>query len=145
MTFDPAAESRLLVTIKSRMLELEALLDRARSHWEYEDHVYRFYHGSFKVFGVQRMTEQIVNALRRLLPDAELNASFLAIIAEGTGKTFTADMNQKWDPTTRPLLEAFFHARFMLEMAVKYGRELEEPPQMLPSGWAALLYLYGLR
>lgn len=142
---DRAAESRLLATIKSRMPELESLLARAQSHWEYEDHVYRFYHGSFKVFGVQSMTEQIVSALQGLLPNVQLNASFLAIVAEGTGKTFTTDVNKKWDPTTRPLLEAFFHARFMLEMAVKYGRELEEPPETLPSGWAALLYLYGLR
>jgi hypothetical protein len=43
------------------------------------------------------------------------------------------------------MLEAFFHARYFLEMAVKYGRELELPPTLLPSGWAALLYLYNLR
>jgi hypothetical protein len=43
------------------------------------------------------------------------------------------------------MLEAFWHARFFVEMAVKYGRELEEPPSTLPSGWAALLYLYDLR
>jgi len=30
-------------------------------------------------------------------------------------------------------------------MCVKYGRELEKPPEILPSGWAAVLYLYGLR
>lgn len=54
-------------------------------------------------------------------------------------------MNAKWDVTTRPLLEAFFHARFMLEMAIKYGRELDAPPKPLPSGWASVLYLYGLR
>ena len=43
------------------------------------------------------------------------------------------------------MIEAFFHARFFLEMAVKYGKELEFPPQMLPSGWAAFLYLFNLR
>jgi hypothetical protein len=25
------------------------------------------------------------------------------------------------------------------------GRELQRPPQLLPSGWASVLYLYGLR
>jgi len=50
-----------------------------------------------------------------------------------------------WDASTRPLLEAFFHARYFLEMAVKYGAELDEPPTTLPSGWAGLLYLYNLR
>jgi hypothetical protein len=43
------------------------------------------------------------------------------------------------------MVEAFFHARFMLEMAVKFGRSLDAAPERLPSGWAALLYLYGLR
>jgi hypothetical protein len=33
----------------------------------------------------------------------------------------------------------------MLEMALKYGRELTEAPRMLPSGWATVLYLYRLR
>ncbi len=33
----------------------------------------------------------------------------------------------------------------ILEMAVKYGRKLEKAPELLPSGWAALLCLYNLR
>ena len=74
-----------------------------------------------------------------------LNSSFERILAEGTGKTFTPEANKAWDATTRPLVEAFFHARFFLEMAIKYADELDEPPSMLPSGWAALLYLYNLR
>ena len=145
MTMDRSAEESLPANIRQHLPELEALLERARSHWEYEDYVYRFYHQSFKVFGVQSLTLEIVAALRALLPEATMNRSFLAIIDEGTGRTFTTEMNAKWDATTRPLLEAFFHARFMLEMAFKYGRELSAPPESLPSGWAAVLYLYGLR
>ena len=30
-------------------------------------------------------------------------------------------------------------------MVCKYGKELDEPPDSSPSGWAAVLYLYGLR
>jgi hypothetical protein len=145
MTMDPSTEQRLLANIKQHLPELMTLLDRARSHWEYEDYVYRFYHQSFKVFGVQSLTLEIVAALRDLLPEATMNRSFLAIVSEGTGKTFAIEMNAKWDATMRPLLEAFFHARFMLEMAIKYGGELNAPPDSLPSGWAAVLYLYGLR
>jgi hypothetical protein len=47
--------------------------------------------------------------------------------------------------TTRPILEAYQHAKYFLEMAVKYGSQLERPPNLLPSGWAAVLHLYGLR
>ena len=51
----------------------------------------------------------------------------------------------QWLAVTRPILEAFFHALYFLEMAVKYGKELKYPPNRLPSGWASLLYLYNLR
>ena len=124
---------RLLEAIKANLPELAALLDRARSMWEYEDYVYRFYHGSFKVYGVQSMTIRIVDELRALLPHRSLNDRFLRIVADGTSKEFTPDVNDSWDASTRPLLEAFFHARYFLEMAVKYGSELSEPPQILPS------------
>ena len=39
---------------------------------------------------------------------------------------------------------AFYTAKVLLEMAVKYA-ELPDPPQMMPSGWAAILCLYDLR
>jgi len=55
------------------------------------------------------------------------------------------EVNQRWGAATRPILEAFFHARYFLEMVCRYGRELNEPTDSLPSGWAAVLYLYGLR
>jgi len=38
----------------------------------------------------------------------------------------------------------FTHAKFMVEMAVRYA-DLPELPVTMPSGWAALLYLYDLR
>jgi hypothetical protein len=58
---------------------------------------------------------------------------------------FRPEHNARWLETTRPIVEAFFHARYFLEMAVRYGRSLEAPPTLMPSGWAALLSLYGLR
>jgi len=36
------------------------------------------------------------------------------------------------------IVEAFFHAHYFLRMAGKYGCELDEAPQALPSGWAAV-------
>lgn len=57
---------------------------------------------------------------------------------------FTAADNAHWLTVSRPVVEAFFHARFFLEMAVRYS-ELEAPPRPLPSGYAAVLYLYHLR
>ena len=37
-----------------------------------------------------------------------------------------------------------FHARFFLEMAVRYAG-MKTPPMVLPSGYGALLYLFRLR
>jgi hypothetical protein len=131
--------------LKSTLPELEALLEQCNDRSVHEDYVYRFYHKSFKVYSLQSHTLAIVGKLRSLSPERELNEWFIQIIDAGTGKIFSSEHNEIWLETTRPIVEAFFHARYFLEMAVKYGRELEYPPRVMPSGWAAFLYLYNLR
>lgn len=138
-------EAHLLAAVKSALPELQKLLERATSHWEYEDPVYRLYHMSFKVFHLQHFTREIVAALRGFLPGVPLNEMFLTLLRDGTEREFTAESNERWLAETRPVVEAFFHARFFLEMAVRYGAELDDPPDTLPSGYAALLHLYNLR
>jgi hypothetical protein len=135
----------LLESLRRSLSELENLLGGSSDHWGYEDPVYRFYHQSFKVYGLQAKTLEIVEKLESLAPGRRLNEWFMAIVREGTGKTFTMEDNRRWPEIARPILEAYFHARYFLEMAVKYGKALESPPRLLPSGWAAFLYLYGLR
>ncbi|MEK6755323.1 MAG: hypothetical protein AABZ02_04140 [Bacteroidota bacterium] len=135
----------LLLSLKERLPTLEKLLDGCEGEWGYEDPIYRFYHQSFKVYRLQDSTSEIVEALKSLRQGASLNEWFLKIVQEGTGKKFSMEDNDNWLAVTRPIVEAFFHARYFLEMAVRYGRELESPPLPLPSGWAAFLYLYNLR
>jgi hypothetical protein len=141
---DRSAEESLLGNLRHRRPALSSLLQSSSNHWGFEDPIYRFYHQSFKVYGLQDQTRAIVNELRSLAPDRPLNEWFVAIVDGGTGKTFKPEDNSDWTRVVRPILEAFFHARFFLEMAVRYA-ELETPPSPLPSGYAALLYLYGLR
>jgi hypothetical protein len=144
----PAERDRLtrllLQRLKERKPQLVQMLEELSGHWTYEDPFYRYYHGSFKVYGVQDTTEKAVRLLRELLPERQLNRVFESIIREGTGKEFQMEHNAEWDRHTRPMLEAFTHAKFMVEMAVRYA-DLPEPPIPMPSGWAALLYLYDLR
>ena len=104
-------------------------------------------HGAprFKVYALGPVTKRIVSALQALAPERQLNEWFMRIVSEGTDKSFDHEHNARWLEVTRPIVEAFFHARYFLEMAVTYGRLLTAPPRMLPSGWAALLYLYRLR
>jgi len=69
---------------------------------------------------------------------------FLSVIRAGTGNTFKSEDNAHWVESTLPITTSFFHARYFLEMACKYA-DLPEAPSMMPSGWAALLCLYGIR
>jgi hypothetical protein len=140
-----AEEVKLLANIQEALPGLEPMWQQANDHWGYEDPVYRFYHQSFKVYYLQAQTTEIVKALQDLAPHLPLNPWFTQIVAEGTGREFSMEVNQRWPEATRPILEAFFHARYFLEMVCKYGKELDEPPVVLPSGWAGVLYLYGLR
>lgn len=136
----------LLCNIHKRLPVLEELLSEVTSHWAEEDAFYRYYHGSSKVYRLQYHTTKIVEALKLLAPENRpLNGQFLKIISEGTGREFEISDNEEWDAHTLPILQGFYHARFMLKYVCKYGRELTQAPQMLPSGWAAVLYLYHLR
>ncbi len=136
---------RLLQNLKAKLPELKELLAAVEGHWGLEDAVYRFYHQSFKVYRVQEHTERIVSALQSLLPGRELDPDFLTIVKDGTGKEFQLEHNQEWLRHTRPMLEALWHAHYFLRTACKYGEELSEVPRLMPSGWAAFLYLYRLR
>jgi hypothetical protein len=142
---DTPAVQALFSSLKSALPELQKLLDEVSGDWGYEDPIYRFYHQSFKVYALGHATKRIVSALQALAPEQQLNEWFVRIVTEGTDKTFEHEHNARWLEVTRPMVEAFFHARYFLEMAVTYGRQLTAPPRMLPSGWAALLYLYRLR
>jgi hypothetical protein len=135
----------LLAAIRGSLAELERLLNEEGRFETYEDDVYRLYHHSFKVFALQEATARILAALQGLAPERPLNDDFMAIMAEGTGLHFEPSTNRRWMASTRPIVEAFWHARHMLELAVRTGRRMDEAPMMLPSGWATLLYLYNLR
>ena len=137
-------ERKLLKKISANLKMLGKLLEETGG-WDFEDSVYRFYHQSFKVYYLQYPTEQIVKALQCLAPHLPLNECFMEIVRAGTGKEFKLEDNKNWTVVTRPIIEAFCHARYFLEMVCKYGRELKLPPQPMPSGWAAVLYLYNIR
>jgi len=155
------AHQTLLTAIKDKLPELEKLSTYSNGHWIGEDRFYRFYHQSFKVFQLQHTTETIVEIFNSIKSQLDyvpytytlkgkvkaegLNEWFTTIVKEGTGKKFSLDSNKHWLRETRPILEAFFHAREFLHHMVLYGKTLDRAPCTLPSGWAAVLYLYNLR
>jgi hypothetical protein len=127
----------LFANLKAALPHLQALLDKYNDDWEYEDRVYRFYHLSSKVYDLQAGTTSITEALQALAPDRKLHEWYRKIVSQGTGKKFVLDHNDRWLKETRPIVEAFFHARYGGQ--VRDG--VERPPNRLPSGWAAFLYL----
>lgn len=137
-------EEELSAALRERHAELRELLERVSGASGYEDPIYRFYHQSLKVFGLQERTVEVVAMLQSLLPGCPVCTEFREILAVGTGKSFTAESNANWTAHTRPIIEAFLHARFMLEMAVKFAGP-KPPNHALPSGWAALLSLFQIR
>ncbi len=140
-------EEDLLANIHAQWPKLNKLLNEVNSHWIYEDLIYRFYYQSFKVYAIQDVTAKITGALKNIAPKgATLSPMYKKIYRAGASrKQFKLEHNQRWSVHTRPFLETFFHAKFFLEMAVKYGKELKTVPAIMPSGWAALLCLYNLR
>ncbi len=145
----PKKQDILLKNIKKDMSSLEEILKEVNSHWASEDLIYRYYHGSFKVYRIQFLTQKLCSALERISPHdgkKTFNSQFSKIISEGaSGISWKLKHNREWDKICRPFLEAFFHSRYFLEMAIKYGKKYDAAPTIIDAGWAALLELYNTR
>lgn len=140
-----AAERQLVRAVKQRLDEIDALLEAFDS--SEEDAVYRYYHESFNVYSLQSAIERVERMLKELAPDGtELNPWFATVCEGACAHRFDLERsNREWQGETRPILEAFWHCRYFLRQLARYGRELDEPPEVLPYGWAAVLHLYDIR
>ena len=139
--------NELLSNIRVRYDELSSLLEEVSGKWGYDDSIYRFYSQSFKVYRLQYTTRRIVEALRNIAPKGTtFNSFFEEIIQVGAnGKEFDLKHNEQWTLHTRPIVEAFFHARYFLEAAVKHVKYMDTAPQTQPPGrMAAMFALYNL-
>jgi hypothetical protein len=126
--------------------ELEELLARFEDRSGEEDAFYRFYHQSFKVFGLQELTLAGLKLIEEIGGETDPpHPWYCQIVTEGTRYEFELSTNDHWLKSTRPILEAFWHTKYFTQMMIKYAKELETAPQMLPCGWAAVLWLLELR
>ncbi len=104
------------------------------SMWGYEDGMYRFYHHSDKVVALRDAVQKAMGVFRKIRR-RRLNRDYDAIVRTGTAaRAGRSD-----------IVAAFLHTKYFVEMMIKYGRELEDAPSTLPSGWASVLYLYNMR
>jgi hypothetical protein len=98
------------------------------------------------VYRIQHATQKIVAALRSIAPEGTtFNPFFEEIIRAGaSGKEFDMKHNEEWTLHTRPFVEAFFHARYFLDVAVKIGKDQDASMEFKAwDGWT-LLSLYNL-
>ena len=136
----------LLTRIKARLPQLEDLFARIKDKSGEEDRVYRFYHQSFKVFYLQDLTAAGFKLIEEIGGETDPpHPWYCQIIKEGTALKFEASANDDWLKATRPILEALWHTNYFTQMMIKYAKELETAPQAMPSGWAAILWLFELR
>lgn len=115
-----------------------------------EDLVYRFYHQSFKVYRSQYLIKDCLELFQKIAGDElKLDKKFLKIVEDGTGHVFDLSHNEIWLEKTRPQIEALFHCKYVLDNLIKYTefyKDKEEQKQMfLPSGWAAIMTIFGSR
>ena len=134
----------LLNNVKADLPELEQLRKAIESS-SYEDGVYRYFHGSLKVYALRRTTLALRRRFKRLMPGFKLSAPYENIVRDAVRQKWNPDRNLEWELHARPIVTAFLFSKYFLDMICLHGRELNEIPEILPSGFAAVLYLYHLR
>jgi hypothetical protein len=136
---------RLLSSIKDNLETLEAINGRLHAD-RAGDLVYRYFHQSFKVFALQKMTDEAVTALQGLLPDRPLDPTLTIPVARGTGHEFSMEAhNGDWVGVPLSIISAFLLVREVVDFAIWSGRNLETAPDLLPERWAAVLDVFGVR
>lgn len=138
----------LLSRIKERLPQLRELKADAEREFGAPDRFYRFYYQSFKAYFIQEHTLNINDLFLAIGgEDYTLCPFYMEIMAEGTNKSFKFEYNEEWTKQTRPVLEAYFHAKMFLDLMIQSAESIPttEAPHCLPSGWAAVLCLFRLR
>lgn len=133
--------------ICERRAELDALAAEVAdgSRFDPVEMIYRFWHQSFKVFYLQSHTVRIDEMFKELCPPgAELSPWFRELIDEGTGLVFDLSMNDTWSRSVRPIVDAFLHARFLLDRVREVTME-DATARIISYPYATVLELFSLR
>jgi hypothetical protein len=135
----------LLERIKKHLPELE-VLQKQMDEVE-EAGVYWYYHSDPHTYGLQHFTERAASLFRRIASQGDGNLALLfeVIVMEGTHRPPDLVQSRVWIQDAGPVVCAYYHAKYFIKQHIRYGKELEQSPDTLPPGWAALLCLYGLR
>lgn len=137
-------QKELLRNIKAGLRNLESLIQEVKI--AEENCVYQVYSKDSDTSLIKESTDEIVRELKRISPydNNHFCDRFANIIKDGVDTPYQP--NTEKPQQEYPIFAAHFHARHFLEIAIKFGKMLEEPPaQNIPPGWAALLELYHIK
>lgn len=136
---------KIIDDLHNNKTEIMDLYRKVSDEWSYDDGLYRYYHQSFKVFQLQSLTVAMKDLFEKIvLTKLGLNMLYYEIFYKGTGFSFDLSFNDNWHKHAGPIVEAFLHSKFFLEMIVK-TLEVTTVPSILPSHLAAVLELYNSR
>ena len=103
----------------------------------------KFHRHDCLIYEYQAFTLQMVSALRSLAPEGHgFCNEFREIVQAGTGREFQLDDNNHWLQRVAPIVQAFLHARCLLEMAVQCVELTGLPNQFSFLGVAMLMNLF---
>jgi hypothetical protein len=133
----PSADE-FLANIKASLPQLDLTLQNIVQRWVPENLMASFYTQTPKLFLLQHHTVEMLEALAAMAPVGyALSESFTRIVSRGTNLAFAnqPDIDQV---SSQAIVEAFFHAKFMLEQAIGHGRLWDKVPSLPSFGFIAL-------
>jgi hypothetical protein len=118
--------------LKHASLTWEAMAEEVE-----ENGVYRFYHGSFKVFNMQGPIKEAFKLIDEIGgEDDPPHFDYALLVKAGTENDFAGDRtNANWDAETKPILEAFWHTKYFINMMVKYGKSWRKLSRRSITAW----------
>jgi hypothetical protein len=136
---------KFLPTIREHLPALTALQNEA-SEPVFSDMVYRYYHGSFKVWKAQPWVARCTMSFAAIFPEVPLNGLFCEILHAGLREVFHPAFNRTWSQHACQVLDAAMHTRVFLEAVNQVARSSEaRVPEVLSPNWGLALYLWNLR
>jgi hypothetical protein len=101
---------------------------------------------SYKVFDLQDPVESAFKLINEIGDESDPPYSeYVQIVEAGTTNKFSATTNENWEAETKPILEAFWHTKYFINMMVKYAEDFEKVEMPTRPGMAEVLYLFELR
>ncbi|TSI05278.1 hypothetical protein [Lysinibacillus sp. BW-2-10] len=136
-------ERHLLKFLQAHQEELQSLYKQSSDVWIGKEAVYRLYHQSFKVYNIQKWSQDVLELLEQVSKEP-FHPILREMIRNGTNQTFETTYNSMWYTKAKPIVDLFLHLRFYVEVALDEIQKTDKERFGSPS-WYLLLYLWNMQ